>query len=161
MKKTWKPTVAAALEILASVPYLAGSVTFFIIPTFFTDENGVTFRMWGPVGLILWLPFAVPLLAGGVSAIIRRAWGLSIIGAIVPLIMTILLTPWGYPGIETVFVFSSLPPYVRLALVNSIYVLMAVAVLLLLMSRREFAGRLSVAEYLYSPPKWWRPTVDQ
>lgn len=160
MKKTWKPVMAGVLQIMTSIPYLAGSVMLFIFPKFIHDESGLTYQLWWPLGLVLWLPWVVPLWVGGICAIKRKSWVVALISPILPLFMTALLIPYGYPGIEVVFVFNPLSTQIRMIVVNSIYALMAIAALLLLIARKEFMGMQSAAEYIYSPPKWMNPYRD-
>lgn len=159
MKRSVEATAAAVLEILASVPYFIGSVAFFIVPTFLPQKYGGT-QIWGPTGFVVWFPFAVPLLAGGICAIVRRAWAMALIGAIWPLVWTVLVSPWGYTGIGTVPLIKSLSPDIRETVVVLVYLFMVVAGILLLLSRKEFKGRQSFSEHLYGPPKGWHGPED-
>lgn len=159
MKRSIEPTAAAVLEILASVPYFIGSATFFIIPTYWPQSQGGT-RILGIWGLIYWFPFALPLVAGGICAVLRRAWILALIGAIWPLVWTFLMSPLGFNGPGTVPLIKTLSPDIRDTVVTLVYVFMVAAGVLLLLSRKEFKGRQSFSEHLYGPPKGWHGPED-
>jgi hypothetical protein len=103
VKLTWRPVVAGVLEIMASTPYFLASLTFFLFPARMKDADtymtgattpGVA-EVWAPVGLVMWLPFALPLAVGGACALVRKGWDLAFLGPIVPLFLTVLSVLWG------------------------------------------------------------------
>ncbi|OGO35893.1 MAG: hypothetical protein A2147_07190 [Chloroflexi bacterium RBG_16_57_8] len=160
MKKTWMPTTAAVLQLLASIPYLVISFQLFFSPRLLPENVGGT-QVWAPIGFIVWLPFALPVLLGGISALIRRAWGMALIGALLPLALTFLLAPWQGTRIGmALFFFTSLPRPVCQAIEFLGYLFMVSAAVLIVWSRGEFLGRKSAAEHLFGPPKGWRGTDD-
>ena len=148
MKKTWKPIVAGLLLLPASVPYLIATVAVLRNPPNLPQEVGGG-EAWAPVGLIIWMPFALPLILGGIAALMRKAWGLAFIGAAAPLVLTVILSPWRSTDIGTASFFDAAIPSVRILVVVSVYVAMVAAVVLLILSRKEFVGRRSVGEQLY------------
>ena len=158
MNRTWKPVVASVLQFLASIPYLVAALELYFVPGFLPEEIGGG-RIWAAVGFLVWFPFALPLLIGGTSALTRRAWGLAFIGAVAPLALTFLLSPWQGTRIGMAFFFfSSLPQPVCQAIEFLAYVFMVASAVLIALSRREFTGRRSAAEHIYGPPNWWHGT---
>jgi hypothetical protein len=150
------PIAAAILQFLASIPYLVLSLELYFIPGFLPPELGGG-RIWAAVGFIIWFPFALPLLLGGVSSLMKKAWGVSLIGAVSPLALTVFLAPWQGTRIGLAFFYStSLPRVVCETTEFLAYLFMVVAAVLIIWSKDEFASRRSAAEHLYSPPKWWR-----
>jgi hypothetical protein len=160
MKKRWMPIVAAVLQFLASIPYLFLSVALFIFPDFLPEALGGT-QIWAPVGFVVWFPYAVPLFIGGISALIRKAWGLALIGAVTPMALTVLLRPWQGNSVGMALFFRSPIPWpICQSLEVLVGLFMVAAAVLVVWSRKEFSGRQSFAEHLYSPPKWWRGTGE-
>jgi hypothetical protein len=152
MKKTWRPVAAGALMIAASLPYWVASTRWFGTREFFPDElGGGQVGSW--LGIIVLLPFAFPLVAGAICAMMRKAWGLAFLGAVAPLVFTLLLAPFGWVRIGPEYVVRSLPAFVRYPFDALVYLLTAVAAVLIYRSRNEFQGRRSAAEHLFSPPK--------
>lgn len=152
MKKTWKPVVAGILLIASSIPYIVASTRWFVTPGFLPKDMGGG-PVWATLGLTIFFPFALPLLAGGICAIIRRAWVMAFVGAVVPLVFTVLLSPWGWALIGTEYMVRSLPSFVRYVSITMVYLLTVVAAILIYLSRSEFKGRRSSAEHLFSAPK--------
>jgi hypothetical protein len=152
MKKTWKPIAAGILMFLSSVPYVAAATRFYVTPGFLPENLGGGF-VWAPLGVIVQFPFAFPLLAGGIGSIIRRTWGLVFAGAVTPLVLTVLLSPWGWAGMATDYLVHSLPTFPRYLSIAAVYLFMITAALLLYLSRREFKGRRSSTEHLFAPPE--------
>lgn len=152
MKKTWKPVVAGILLIAASVPYCVASTRWFAEPGHAPESMG-----GGPIspwfGLVILFPFALPLLIGAVCALSRRAWGLAFIGSVAPLVFTVLLLQWGWARIGPEYMVRSQSAPMRYAFMTAVYALMVAAAGLLWLSKKEFKGRKSSAEHLFSPPK--------
>ena len=152
MKKTWKPTVAGILLVAASVPYCVASSRWFVEPGNAPESLG-----GGPIspwfGLVILFPFALPLLIAAVCALMRRAWGLGFIGSLAPLLFTVLLLRWGWARMGPEYIVRSQAVPVRYAFIAVVYLLMVAAAGLLWFSRKEFKGRKSSAEHLFSPPK--------
>ena len=91
MQRTWKPTTAGILSIIAgAISLIMGlSVTLFSVATI---DHG--FGMWWPTMGIprIWGLFGLPLILTGILAIVggsfaikRRMWGLALAGAIAAL----------------------------------------------------------------------------
>ena len=114
VQKTWKPTVAGILNIVAGVPGLLGAIGVIIGIIVFVPVGGAPFLadMWrdlgdlgiGPNLLIIILVIAaifsailgiLPLI-GGIYALQRKKWGLALAGSIVAIfgasVMGILAT---------------------------------------------------------------------
>lgn len=160
MKRTWMPLAAAALQFLASIPFLVLAFELFASPRSLPENVGGT-QIWAPVGVIIWFPFAVPLLLGGISALIRRAWGMALIGAVLPLALTVILSPWQATRLGMAFFFFTDLPYAFCqSLEYSTYFFMVASAVLVVWSRGEFSGRKSAAEHLFGPPKGWTGPED-
>jgi hypothetical protein len=160
MKKTWKPIIAGILMLLACVPYVIASIRWYITPGFLPDNLGGG-PIWAPLGFILLIPFGLPLLSGAICAMVRRAWGLAFLGAVTPLVFTVLLTPWGWTRVGIEYVVQSQPPPIRLTFTILVYLMMVAAAILLFLSRKEFKGRKSSTEHLFSPPKKLRDMISE
>jgi len=159
MNKTWKPIVAAVLMIAASFPYLIASTRWFQEPGFFPVTMGGG-PIWPWLGLILLFPFALPLLAGAICALLRKAWLLSLIGVLTPLAFNIILSPWGWVRIGPEFIVRHQPEAVRTTVTVLVFAFIIIAALLLYLSRKEFSGRSSSAEHLFSPPKIYKDMIS-
>jgi hypothetical protein len=92
---------------------------------------------------------------------VRRAWGLAFLGAVTPLVFTVLLTPWGWTRVGIEYVVQSQPPPIRLTFTILVYLMMVAAAILLFLSRKEFKGRKSSTEHLFSPPKKYRDMISE
>jgi len=121
MERTWKPTTAGVMTIITGAMGIAGGVLLFLLSGIMGALGGIdlsqwmekwTGDWWGPgaanipgmmeqfiSGAAMWimiagivvLVFWVIALAGGVSSIKRKRWGLSLAGSILSLfIMPIL-----------------------------------------------------------------------
>ncbi len=159
MKNTWKPTVAAVLMLAASIPYCVASTRWFQEPGFFPETMGGG-PIWPWLGLILLFPFALPLIAGAVCALVRRAWVLALIGALTPLAFSVLLSPWGWVRIGPEFIVRHQQDTVRNTVTVLVFAFIIVAAVLLYLSRKEFSGRSSSAEHLFGPPKKYKDLVN-
>jgi hypothetical protein len=160
MKKTWMPPSAAALQFLASAPYLVLSLELYFVPGYLPDALGGG-RIWGAVGFLVWFPFALPLLVGGFSSLLRKAWGVALIGTLLPLVLTVFLAPWQGTRISTALFYSTSFPRVLCQIIEFLaYLFMVAAAVLMVWARDEFTGRKSAAEHLYGPPKGWKGTED-
>jgi hypothetical protein len=152
MQKTWKPVIAGLLLFAASIPYCIASTRWFVYPENLPDNVG-SGPIWPYLGLIILVPFALPMIAGGICALLRRAWGLAFLGAIVPLFVTLLLLPYGWVRIGPEYVVRSYSAFIRYPFITLVYLMIAGAAVLLYLSRKEFKGRKSSTEHLFSPPK--------
>jgi len=95
--KTWKPTAAGILCIIAGTI----SVIFCIVVVVFGSIIGAFFGfevVWG------WSTFAIPLIilgiiaiVGGIYAVRRKIWGLALVGSICA-----LFGPWAILGIPAI-----------------------------------------------------------
>jgi hypothetical protein len=152
MKRTWKPIVAGTIMIATSIPYWVASTRWFVTREVFPEELG-----GGPIGswlgIIVLLPFAFPLVAGAICAMLRRAWGLAFLGAVAPLAFTLLLAPFGWVRLGPEYIVRSLSVFVRYSFDAMVYLLMVAAAVMIYLSRNEFKGRRSAAEHLFSPPR--------
>ena len=160
MKKTWKPIVAGILMLLACVPYFIASIRWYITPGVLPDSLGGG-PVWAPLGFVLLIPFGLPLFSGAICAMVGRAWGMAFIGAVAPLVFTVLLTPWGWTRVGIEYVVRSQSPPIRLFFIILVYLIMVIAVILLFFSRKEFKGRKSSSEHLFSPPEKLRDMISE
>jgi hypothetical protein len=91
--KTWKPTVAGILSIIAGVFAVFLALLMFrrheVIALFFPN------RRWRITGLFILL-LAVMSITGGIFALMRKAWGVALAGAITA------LYPFGVFGILSI-----------------------------------------------------------
>ncbi len=162
---TWRPVVAGIMEILASAPYFVSSVMFYLFPTrvqmgsitYSTGETTpVIVQVWAPTGLIMWLPFALPLAAAGVCSLFRKGWDLALLGPIVTLALTALSLAWGHLGLTafgSLFAFGWVPSMgVRWAIVAGFLAMMVAAIVLVALSRKEFPRRRKPTAYHGSGP---------
>ncbi len=98
MEKTWMPTVAGILDIVAAVFKLMG--VFVLIIVIIVAEGVLSIGgVWIPmgVGAILWA-IVIPLamvsilsLVGGIYALQRKKWGLALAGSIAAFLPSSLL----------------------------------------------------------------------
>ena len=101
MERTWKPTVAGILCIIAGTI----NVIFCIVVVVFGSIIGAFFGfevVWG------WSTFAIPLIISGIIAIVggiyalrRKVWGLALAGSICALI-----GPWAILGLLAIIFVS-------------------------------------------------------
>ena len=157
LKKKWMPLTAGLLLAAASVPYFVAATRFFFHPENLPQSEGGT-RIWAPSGVVIWLPFLMPLMLGMVSAFLRRTWGLVVACAVIPLVFTVVLSPWTETSIAKALFFSTPLSYGTCRVLEFVtYMFMLAAAVLAVISRKTaFVGRESASEYLYGPPKWWR-----
>ncbi len=159
-KRTWRPIVAGVLQMLACIPYVFCAIELFFFPRDLPATAGGG-PVWAPIGIIVWLPFLLPLLAASISALTRRAWGLALFGGLAPLVLTVLASKWSVTSIAmALFYWTELPLSTGRLIEAGVYGSIVVAAALLVWSRREFVGRTSAAEQLYGPPKWWKGSED-
>ena len=98
MEKTWKPTVAGILAIIAGAVEVIAGIAF---------ATGVGF-WWGFLGLG-WLSavfaplivFGIIAIIGGIYALLRKIWGLALAGSICALI-----GPWFILGLLAIIFVS-------------------------------------------------------
>ena len=97
MERTWKPTAAGILCVIA------GAIAVI---------TGIVVAVVGGIGWLFWMPWfsaiGVPIIVVGVIAIVggsyalkRRAWGLALAGSICA-----LLGPWAILGILAIIFVS-------------------------------------------------------
>jgi hypothetical protein len=113
--------------------------------------------------LFLWLPYASPLLAAGVFSLTRKAWWLAFVGAVLPLVLTVLLAPYAPPqgrllGMAFFFLTPLASPFYQ-AIEFLAYLFMVCSAVLLVWSKAEFPGK-SAADHLFGPPEGWQGTRD-
>jgi hypothetical protein len=160
MKRNMRLITAAILLVLACIPYLISSIRWFINPGYIPEESGGG-QIWPVVGIIILIPFWSPLVTGAICAIFRRSCGLAFIGAITPLILTIMLRPWGWSDMGIGYLLSSTSVFVYGLLMSVQFIAMGLAAILIFLSRQEFKDRQTVAERMYGPPKKWRDTMSE
>jgi hypothetical protein len=83
MEKTWRPTTAGILTIIAGALNLVGGIVIAAIgTTFLAPLTGLTEFWWfGAIGLPL-IILGIVSIIGGIFAIRRRVWGMALAGAI-------------------------------------------------------------------------------
>jgi len=99
MQKTWKPTVAGILDVIAGVFALVGGLVLIVL-----GSTGGLFLDYFELGIFQWVPLAfllavgVPLLVlgilalvGGIYALRRKVWGLALAGSIATVLFSQLL----------------------------------------------------------------------
>jgi hypothetical protein len=91
-KRTWMPTTAGILAIVAGSIDLAISLPIVIYTAI---EGGTTWQEFGVLLAIL-IPYAIVALIGGVFALKRKVWGMALAGAICAVISPFAL---GIPAI--------------------------------------------------------------
>ena len=160
VKRTWRPIAAGIMQMLACFTYIFCAIELFFFPRNLPDSAGGG-PVWAPIGIIVWLPFLLPLAVASVSAVTRRAWGLALIGGLLPLVLTVLASAWSVTSIGmALFYWTPLPLGVCRIIEFAVYGLIVLAAALIVWSRREFIGRTSAAEQLYGPPKGWKRSED-
>ena len=99
MIKTWMPTVAGILSIIAgAIGFLGGLAIGFVASVFLATSSypGFGVQNFGPgavwAALLPLVIICIVAIVGGVFALQRRVWGLALAGAICA-----LLTVWGWP----------------------------------------------------------------
>jgi hypothetical protein len=85
VKKTWKPTTAGILSIVAGAFELLGGIGVSSLGGYLASLAGIP-----GLGAILGIPLiilGIVAIVGGVFALMRRVWGLALAGAICSLFM--------------------------------------------------------------------------
>jgi hypothetical protein len=98
MEKTWKPTAAGILAIIAGALHV-------ILGIILAAIGGFTFFL--PVTALFGIPFlilGIIAIVGGVYALRREAWGLALAGAICAFIPVI--APWNILGLLAIIFVS-------------------------------------------------------
>ena len=156
VKRTWRPVVAGVMQMLACFPYIFFAIELFIWPRDLSPTAGGG-PVWAPIGVVVWLPFLLPLAIASVAAVTRRAWRLALVGGLLPLVLTVVLAPFAGTSIGTALLqYSPASQAAARAVELTTYGFLVLAAALLVWSRREFVGRTSATEYLYGPPKGWK-----
>ena len=99
MQKTWKPTAAGVLNVIAGVFGFVGGLVLIIFGSAsgaFLDYFGFGVFQWVPVTLILatgipLLILGILALIGGIYALRRKVWGLALAGSIATVLFSQLL----------------------------------------------------------------------
>jgi hypothetical protein len=98
MEKTWKPTAAGILAIIAGTLEL-------ILGLLIAAIGGITFLFgWAGVFATPFIILGIIAIVGGVYALRRQVWGLALAGSICALIPTI--PPWSILGILAIIFVS-------------------------------------------------------
>ena len=170
VKRTWRPIVAGIMQGIACLPYIFCAIELFIWPRDLSEMTGgglvstgegLSGPVWAPIGVVVWLPFLLPLALASVAAVTRRAWGLALIGGLLPLVLTVLIAPWAASSIGTALSqYAPVSPATARLIEFVTYGVLVLAAALLVWSRREFVGRTSAAEQLYGPPKGWKRSEE-
>ena len=164
-KRTWRPIVAGVMQMLACLPYVFCAIELFIWPRDLSSTAGGGLvpqvvnggKIWEPIGVIVWMPYILPLAMASIAAVTRRAWRLALIGGLLPLVLTVVLAPFAGTRIGLALYYYTPVSLVIGRLVEfTAYGFLALAAALIVWSRREFVGRTSATEYLYGPPKGWK-----
>ncbi len=113
MERTWKPTAAGILSIIAGIVgaitglavvviiFLAGTSLEFLLKIASEPNQEIPAVVWFEAGiLIVILVIAVLAIVGGVYALRRRIWGLALAGSICALV------PFVIPGILAIIFVS-------------------------------------------------------
>ena len=92
MKRTWKPTTAGILSIIA------GSLTIFeiIMAGATTRYEGLTIWYWWWRNMAPLMLIGVVAILGGIFALYRRIWGLSLAGTICSVVFSLFVTIKSY-----------------------------------------------------------------
>lgn len=92
MEKTWKPTTAGILSIIAGALVMLGGIIVAVVGGSITGPGAIPMMVFPLVPRIFTL-IAVPLIilgavavAGGVCALKRRKWGVALAGSICALV---------------------------------------------------------------------------
>lgn len=79
MERTWKPTVAGILSIIAGVIAAISG----LVVTVLGGAVGLPFGVgWIAAFGVPWIVFGVIAIVGGAYSLKRRVWGLALVGAI-------------------------------------------------------------------------------
>jgi hypothetical protein len=110
MDKTWMPTVAGILSVIAGAFSFLGSIFIGIaVAIFFSSSyDGLNGQNYSAVAawIVLFVPYftiSIVAVVGGVYALKRRVWGLALAGSICA-----LLTMWAWPLGVAAIVFIAL-----------------------------------------------------
>ena len=92
MKRTWKPTTAGILSIIA------GSLTIFeiIMAGATTRYEGLTIWYWWWGNMAPLMLIGVVAILGGIFALYRRIWGLPLAGTICSVVFSLFVTIKSY-----------------------------------------------------------------
>ena len=92
MKRTWKPTTAGILSIIA------GSLTVFeiIMAGATTRYEGLTIWYWWWRNMAPLMLIGVVAILGGIFALYRRIWGLSLAGTLCSIVFSLFVTSKSY-----------------------------------------------------------------
>ena len=92
MKRTWKPTTAGILSIIA------GSLTIFeiIMAGATTRYEGLTIWYWWWRNMAPLMLIGVVAILGGIFALYRRIWGLPLAGTICSIVFSLFVTSKSY-----------------------------------------------------------------
>jgi len=92
MGRTWKPTTAGILSIIA------GSLTIFeiIMAGATTKYEGLTIWYWWWRNMAPLMLIGVVAILGGIFALYRRIWGLSLAGIICSVVFSLFVTIQSY-----------------------------------------------------------------
>ena len=146
--------------ILASVPYFLASARWFIKPGFIPEKMGGG-QVWPWLGLVIMIPFWSPLITGATCALFRKACGLAFAGAMTPLVLTMLLRPWGWGDAGIGYLMQSSPFGIYLLCTVLFNCVLGGAAVLLWYSRQEFTDRQPASGWLYSPPQRIRDLISR
>ena len=99
MKRTWKPTIAGILDVIAGVFALIGGLVLVVLGSAGTGFLSCCgFGMLQFPSLVLLLATGIPLLVlgilalvGGIYALRRKVWGLALAGSIATVLFSQLL----------------------------------------------------------------------
>jgi hypothetical protein len=98
MERTWKPTAAGILTIIAGALHV-------ILGIIIAAIGGITFLFgWAGVFATPFLILGIIAIVGGIYALRREIWGLALAGSICAIIPLIL--PWNILGILAVIFVS-------------------------------------------------------
>ncbi len=99
MDRTWMPMVAGILNIVAGSLSLLGSIfvgiasSIFVVSSYYGSNNMTVPAFIGVTAIfIVYFLISAVAIAGGVFALNRRIWGLSLAGSICS-----LFTGWAWP----------------------------------------------------------------
>jgi hypothetical protein len=108
MERTWKPTAAGILTIIAGILGLLLGIAFAVGLGIAGTMIGVIpgFPGVGFLGLIAvpWIILNIVAIVGGIYALRRRLWGLALAGAICAFLSTVPLLGWILAILAIIFV---------------------------------------------------------
>jgi len=142
MKKTWRPMIAGTIDLVLGSFLFAGFAALAVVLIAARDSGTSTMAIASALVALL----GAVTFAGGVLAILRKAWWFAVAGSSLPLAFAFLsyaLSEILFAGRNTWEAFIALPGALIVYALEAVLPLAAVT--LLVLSRHEFGDKVSVS----------------